>query len=179
MSTELVAFMIELRPAALFAVVLSVLAYVILSVRMRKLDVRCRKSRETALFVGLEGRSLVHLAAAWVKFAFFAGTLLLAKEGTAMHRWMLLVLAAVVFLLHPGVKMLVNEAFSAALTLGGMAVGGVLLRYLREIRSDTGVRAVYWLLAVFLIAAAFAILVREVMVISAERNSFDETGEIE
>lgn len=178
MSTQLVTLLIQLRPAALVTTALTVIAYLVMLLRMGKLTIRCETHRDTALFAGLGGRSLIHMAIVWVKFAFFAAVLLLAHTPVRMEHWLLLLLSVLALLLYPSVYMLVSELTGTVIMQFGLTVGGLLLRYIRQVHRG-GMMAVYWLLAAFLIVAAFAVLIRECIVISGERKYFDETGETE
>ena len=179
MKTELVNAIIVLRPAALVTIALTLLMVVFVAVRLRALDLRGGGSRLATLFVGLHGRSLLHLSMAWVKFAFFVSVLILAKPAQSGHFALLLILAALMLVTGFNRKMLVNELMYAVLLLLGFTMCRFLLNYLLQIRYDPGIRFVYWLLAISLTAGAMGVLIQETALISKERNYFDESGEIE
>lgn len=179
MKTELMNAVIALRPAVLGTIALTLVMAVFTALRLRKIDLRGGGSHLATLFVGLGGRSLLHLAAAWVKFAFFTAVLLLAQPAPNGHFWLLGALCALTLVMGCSRKMLVNELLCGGALLAGLLLCRLLLNYLRQIRYDGGIRFVYWLLAVFLIAAAAGLLVREATLISGERNEFDESGETE
>lgn len=175
MGSEIVAYMLELRPAALVTVLISLVAFIITSLRLRKLQVKREGMLGVRLLVGLNGRSLIHLAVCWVKFAFFAAALLAAQPVKSVHGLLLGVLLIIALLLGVSLRALINEVLSGAIIAGGLALSRFLLNYLLQIKNDPNIRAAYWLLAAFLIVCAAVIFVRECQTISGERNYFDET----
>ena len=75
--------------------------------------------------------------------------------------------------------MWLTEVTSAALCIAGLWIGTVLLNYLRQVRYDREIQLAYWILSVFMVLCAAAVLLREITFISAERDYFDESGETE
>lgn len=179
MSVELVRLLIQLRPALLVTVGITLAAYLILLLCIRRLRVQGRGTRLAGLFVGLSGRSALHLGVSWLKFAFLAACLLLAEPMQGIHYLLLLGLTALALLLGLSLSALLTEVIGEGLLLAGAMVCSTLLRYLRQIRWDSAVVAAYWMLAIFLILCAAAVLLRETAAASGERKYFDENGETE
>ncbi len=176
---ELVRQMVALRPAVLAAVALTLAAYFGLWLCVRRLRIKGPGAKIAGLFVGLDGRSALHLSFAWAKFALLAACLLLARPVQPVHYLLLAALTLGTLLLWLRPAALVTEAVGGGLLLAGLAVCSTLLNYLRQIRNETAIRAAYWLLAVFLILCAAALLLREIPAVSKERTWFDEKGELE
>ena len=101
MTAQITAYLIILRPAALAVVAMTAAAYPVLLLCIRSLQVKGRGTRLAGLFVGLSGRSALHLSCAWVKFAFFAACLLLARTVQPVHYLLLILLTNAVMLLFP------------------------------------------------------------------------------
>lgn len=179
MTTEIVRYLIVLRPAALAVVGATVVAYLILLLCIRRLQVQGRGTRLAGLFVGLGGRSALHLSCAWTKFAFFVVSLLLARTIQPVHYLLLAVLTGVTLLLNVKIASILTEVIGEGGLLVGLMVCSTLLRYLNQIRYDVTIHAAYWMLAAFLSLCAAAVFLREVSMISGERNYFDEAGEVE
>ena len=179
MSTEIVRYLIVLRPAALAVVGATAAAYLILLLCIRRLRVQGRGTRLAGLFVGMGGRSALHLSFAWVKFTFFVASLLLARAVQPVHYLLLAVLTVFTLLLNIKVASILTEVVGEGALLAGLMVCSTLLRYLNQIRYDRAIHIAYWLLAAFLSLCAAAVFLREVAMISEERNYFDEKGEIE
>lgn len=175
----LTAALLTLRRPAIIMILITAAFYAASLLLIRGLEAEGKGNRFAGLFVGLNGRSLVHLSVAWCKFAFFAAVLLSARPAEQTSYLSLVFLAALALLL--GVNRLViwtTELMSAALCVSGLWVGATLLNYLRQVRFDFEIQVAYWVLSVFFILCAAALLLREVSVISSERNYFDENGEI-
>ena len=179
MTTEIVRYLIVLRPAALAVVGATAVAYLILLLCIRRLKVQGRGTRLAGLFVGLSGRSLFHLSLAWVKFAFFVASLLLARAIQPVHYLLLAALTVLTLLVNVKISSILTEVLGEGGLIAGLAVCATLLRYLNQIRYDRTIYAAYWMLAAFLGLCAAAVFLREVAMISGERNYFDESGEIE
>ncbi|MDD6160134.1 MAG: hypothetical protein PUB51_03260 [Oscillospiraceae bacterium] len=179
MSNELVRLMLEVRSALLVTVGMTLAAYLILLLCIRRLQVQGRGTRLAGLFVGLGGRSMLHLGFAWLKFAFFASCLLLAQPVMLTHYLLLGVLTVGALLVGFSLKAMLTEIVGGGLLIAGLAVCTTLLQYLRQIRYDKTILAAYWMLSVFLILCAAVVLMREVIAVSGERKDFDESGESE
>ena len=179
MTTEIVRYLIVLRPAALAVVGATAVAYLILLLCIRRLRVQGRGTRLAGLFVGLGGRSALHLSLAWVKFAFFVASLLLARAVQPVHYLLLAVLTVFTLLMNVKIVSILTEVVGEGALIAGLMVCSTLLRYLNQIRYDRAIYTAYWLLSAFLSLCAAAVFLREVAMISGERNYFDETGEIE
>lgn len=179
MTAQITAYLIILRPAALAVVAMTAAAYPVLLLCIRRLQVKGRGTRLAGLFVGLSGRSALHLSCAWVKFAFFLACLLLARTVQPVHYLLLILLTAATLLLNLRLSTALTEVGGEGALLAGLFVCTTLLQYLRQIRYDSVISAAYWMLTGFLALCAAAVLLREVAVISEERNYFDETGETE
>ena len=176
----LTAAVLTLRRPAIIMIAITLVVYAVLLLLIRGLEVEGKGNRLSGLFVGLGGRSLLHLSAAWCKFAFFTAVLTSGQPAEQTNYLLLLALAAVTLLLgvnRAGVWL--TEVMSAALRVAGLWVGATLLNYLRQIHYDREIQLSYWALSVFMILCAAAVLLREVTFISGERNYFDENGDIE
>lgn len=179
MSTELVRQLILLRPALVTAVAITLAVYLILLLCIRRLRVQGRGTRLAGLFVGLEGRSALHLGVSWLKFALFTACLLLARPVREAHYLLLIGLTAAALLMGFSLDALLTEAVGGGLLLAGLVVCSTLLRYLTQIRRDISILAAYWMLAIFLILCAAVVFLREVVAASGERKHFDENGDTE
>ena len=179
MDNELVRLMLQLRPALLVTVGMTLAVYLILQLCIRRLRIQGQGTRLAGLFVGLEGRSALHLGVSWLKFAFLTACLLLAQPVREIHYLLLLALTAVALLVGFSFNALMTEAVGGGLLAVGLMVCSTLLQYLQQIRIDDTVRAAYWLLTVFLILCAAVVLLREVTAVSGERKYFDENGDTE
>ncbi len=179
MSTEIVRILIEVRPVLLAVVGMTLVVYAALQLYLRRLRVQGRGTRLGGLFVGLGGRSALHLACAWLKFTFLTACLLLAEPAQVVHYLLLLALALLALLAGFSLDALLTEVVGSGLLLAGLMVCSTLMRYLRQIRQDDAVRAAYWMLAAFLILCAACVLLREAAAASGERKYFDENGETE
>ena len=176
----LTAELLTLRRPAIIMIGVTAVLYLMLLLLIRGLEAEGKGNRLAGLFVGLNGRSLVHLSFAWCKFAFFAATLLGARPAEQTCYMLLLLLTAMTLLL--GINRLglwTTEFMSAALYTAGLWVGATLLNYLRQVRYDREIHIAYWLLSTFMILCAAVMLLREVGYISGERNYFDENGDVE
>ncbi len=179
MREAVVNYIVLLRPALLVVVGLTLVLWLVMSLCIRKLKVQGQQTQVAGLFVGLGGRSLIHLSFAWVKWAVYVAFLVLSEPVELVH-WMLLGgLAMATLVLAPKLSHLATEVIGGLLMGAGLAVCSTLLQYLRQVRYDVWIHAAYWLLAAFLILASVAVLLREVATISEERKHFDETGETE
>ncbi len=176
---DLLRQLLRLRPAALVVAGMTLCAFLILFLCVRRLEARGKGARLAGLFVGLQGRSALLLALAWVKFCLLCAILLTARSAGLAHYVLLLCLGAGFLLLRPALESLLTEVVGGGLLAAGIALCGGLLEYLRQIRNDGRIRLVYWLLAIFLILCAAGIFLREAGAISGERTYFDETGESE
>ena len=179
MSTQLVRQLIVMRPALVAAVVMTLAVYLILLLCIRRLRVQGRGTRLAGLFVGLGGRSALHLGVCWLKFAVLAACLLLARPAQTSHYLLLLSLTALALVLGLSLNGLLTEVVGGGLLLAGLAVCSTLLRYLAQIRRDAAILTAYWMLAVFLILCAAAVFLREVAAVPGERKRFDENGDTE
>lgn len=179
MTNELVTQVLQLRPAAIVVIVMTLIAYPVMLLKMRKMTIQGEDRSLVRLFVGLSGRSALHLSAAWLKFAFIAAILVLAQPAQKVHVYLLIVLTVLTLLLKIRWSTLLTEVVGSGLLVLGVGVGATLLQYLRQIRRDPAIVAAYWFLSVFLILCAAVVLLREMQEISGERNYFDENGEIE
>ena len=176
---ELTAVVLTMRRPVIIMIAMTLVLYAVVLLLIRGLEVEGKGNRFAGLFVGLNGRSLLHLSFAWSKFAFFSALLAGAQPAEQTGYMLLLLLAAMTLLL--GVNRLsvwMTELMSAALYTAGLWVGATLLNYLRQVRFDREILTAYWLLTVFLILSAAVLLLREVAIISDERNYFDENGDI-
>ncbi len=179
MSNEAVRLFMELRGAALAAIGMTLAAYLALLFCIRRLKIEGRGTRLAGLFVGLGGRSLLHLSTAWTKLVYFAAVLLLSQPAKPGHYYLLAACAVVSFVLSFRLGALTVELLSGSLMGAGLWVSSTLLNYLRQIRYDRNIQIAYWILAAFLILCAAAVFLREIIFISSERAYFDENGEIE
>ena len=171
---------VKMRRPALIAIGLTLAAYLVMLLVIRGLEVEGRGNRLSGLFVGLGGRSLIHLSTVWLKFAFFTAVLTANQPANQECYILLLALALLAALLSANrLGIWATELISAALSVAGVWTSATLLNYLREISNDREVRAAYWALAAFLILCSAAILLRAIVYISGERNYFDENGEVE
>lgn len=183
MSSGLMVSVVEkiviLRPAVLVTVVLTLVAYVAMMISIRKLKVQGRRNKVAGLFIGLGGRSLLHLGFCWMKYAFTVSCLVLRQPLEITHYLLLSMMIVFALLCGPSIKGIVNEIIGGGMLMIGLVACSTLLRYLMQIRFVVSIFAAYWLLAIFLILCATAIFFREVTVISQERKYFDENGETE
>lgn len=179
MKTAIVENIITMRPAILITVLITLIAYGILMICIRRLRVQGRGNRLARLFVGLGGRSLLHLGLSWVKFAFTVSCLLLIQPAELPQYLFLAVMTVCTLLCGFSLSGILTELAGGGLLLAGMAACSTLLKYLRQIRFETSIFIAYWLLAIFLILCAAAIFFREVTAVSQERKYFDENGETE
>ena len=179
METELVRVLLQIRPVLVAVVAMTLVAYLLLQLCIRRLRVQGRGARLAGLFVGLGGRSAFHLGVAWLKFAFLASCLLLAQWLQPAHYLMVLGLTVLALLAGFSVSALLTEVFGGGLLLAGMVVCSTLQQYLRQIRHDDAIQAAYWMLTAFLILCAAVVFLREVTEASGERKYFDENGETE
>lgn len=179
MSTQLVRQLIVMRPALVTAVAMTLVVYLILLLYIRRLRVQGRGTHLAGLFVGLEGRSALHLGVSWLKFAILTACLLLAQPAQEAHYLLLLALTALALLLGFSLSALLTELVGGGILLAGLVVCSTLLRYLAQIRRDTSILTAYWMLAIFLILCAAAVFLREVAAVSGERKHFDENGDAE
>lgn len=179
MSTELVRLLLELRPALLVTVGMTLIVYLILLMCISRLRVQGRGTRLAGLFVGLGGRSALHLSFAWLKFAFLTACLLLTQPVQEVHYLLLLALTVAALLAGFSLNALLTEVVGGVLLLAGLAVCSTLLQYLRQIRHDDTIQSAYWMLAAFLIFCAAVVFLREVTAVSGERKYFDENGDTE
>ena len=177
---ELTAAVLTLRRPAIIMIGMTLSAYLLMLLLIRRLEAEGGGNRLAGLFVGLDGRSLLHLSAAWCKFAFFAALLIVARP-IEQNSYILLLSLSVLTLL-PGINRLsawLTELIGATLITSGLWVCSTLISYLRQIRYDVEIYIAYWVLCLFLVLCAAAILLREVTLISGERNYFDEKGEVD
>ncbi len=179
MSNEVLRLLIELRAAALVAIGVTLAAYLALLLCIKRLKIEGRGTRLAGLFVGLGGRSLLHLSTAWIKLTYFTAVLLLSQPARPGHYYLLAACTAVSFVLSFRLGALTVELLSGSLMAAGLWVSSTLLNYLRQIRYDRNIQIAYWMLAAFLILCAVAVFLREIIFISSERAYFDENGEIE
>ena len=179
MSNELVRLMLQLRPALLVTVGMTLVVYLILQLCIRRLRVQGRGTRLAGLFVGLGGRSSLHLGIAWLKFAFLTACLLLSQPVQEVHYLMLLALTLAALLVGFSLSALLTEIVGGGLLLAGLVVCSTLLQYLLQIRHDDTILVAYWLLTAFLILCAAVVFLREVIAVSGERKYFDENGDTE
>ena len=171
---------ITMRRPAIIMIAMTLVVYAVLQLLVRRLEVEGKGNKLSGLFVGLGGRSLLHLSTAWCKFAFFASILLSGQPAEQTSYLLLLLLAGITLLLGlTKLGLWMTEATGAALCVAGLWISGILLNYLRQIRYDREIQIAYWTLSVFMILCAGAVLLREINYISAERNYFDESGETE
>lgn len=170
---------VTLRPAVLLTVALTLAAYVVMMISIRKLKIQGRRNRVAGLFVGLGGRSMFHLGFSWMKFAFTVSCIVLIQPLETAHYLILAMMIVLTLLCGPIFKGIVTEVIGGGMLIIGLVACSTLLKYLNQIRFVTSIFAAYWLLAIFLILCAAAIFFREVAVISQERKYFDEDGETE
>ncbi|MBR0310860.1 MAG: hypothetical protein IJQ98_00545 [Oscillospiraceae bacterium] len=171
---------LTMRRPAIIMIAMTLVAYAVLQFLIRRLEVEGKGNKLSGLFVGLGGRSLLHLSAAWCKFAFFASLLTSGQPAERTCYLLLLAFAAMTLLLGVNrLGMWLTEVTSAALCIAGLWIGTVLLNYLRQVRYDREIQLAYWILSVFMVLCAAAVLLREITFISAERDYFDESGETE
>lgn len=178
-STQVVRLLIWMRPSLVVTVAMTLAMYLILLLCVRRLRVQGRGTRLSGLFVGLGGRSALHLGFSWLKFAFLTACLLLAQPVQTVHYLFLLALTLGALLSGFSLDALATELLGGGLLLAGLAVCSTLLLYLQQIRRDTTVLAAYWMLAALMILCAAAVFLREVAAVSGERKKFDENGETE
>lgn len=179
METEIVRLLIHVRPVLLLTLGLTMVFYLFLLLCIRRMRIQGQGTRLAGLFVGLGGRSALHLGCAWLKFAFLTSCLVLAQPAQVLHYLLLFALTAVTLLAGFSVDAILTEVAGEGMLLAGLAVCSTLMNYLRQIRRDDAVLTAYWLLAAFLILCAACVLVREAAAASGERKRFDENGETE
>ena len=105
--------------------------------------------------------------------------LLLCRDIGRVHFIALALPSLLVLLLNLSPSALVTELVGSAVLGAGLFVQSYLMKYLQLVRSGADTRIAYWLLAAFLILCAAIMLVREYILISGERNYFNEAGESE
>lgn len=179
MSNEVVRLMVRLRPALLVTLGMTLVVYLVLQLCIRRLRIQGNGNRLAGLFIGLGGRSALHLGAAWLKFAFLTACLVLARPVQEVHYLLLLGLTVCALLVGFSLDSLLTEVVGGGLLLAGLMVCSTLLKYLQQIRDDGTIRCAYWMLSVFLILCAAAVFLREVTAVSGERKYFDENGDTE
>lgn len=176
---RLIRELLVLRDVSMFSVFLSLMAFFILIVQMKKLKIQKGSAKGLGIFVGLGGRSLLLLGGAWVKATLFIGMLVLSQYITAMHIVIIFYLAFLIALLKPSLGMMAIQLFSGSMLCAGIMVSNTLLSYLKQIRFEWGLQITYWLLVIFLVIVTLAVFVKEATIISSERKYFDATGETE
>lgn len=168
---------VTLRPAVLLTVAITLAAYVVMTICIRKLRIQGQGNRLAGLFVGLSGKSMFHLGFGWMKFVFTVSCLLLADPIEIPHYFLLAAMILCTLLCRLNLRDMITEAATGGALIAGLIVCSTLLRYLRQIRFETTIFIAYWLLAIFMILCAAAIFLREVTAVSQERKYFDESGE--
>lgn len=177
MKAEVMRQILILRDPILFMVAMTIVCYIICMISMRWLRVTGKGGKVMGLFVGLGGKSAVLMGIAWVKFAYLTALLILAETLYQIH-YMFYIALLLGLVLRPGLSYLLSTILSALLGFG-VIVSGALQSYLVQIRFDQGIEIAYWCLTAFLILGGVVLLLREIIVISGERNYFDETEDVD
>lgn len=177
--TKLFEKMVIYRTQGLIALGMTVLAFLVGLILIRKLNVRGECNSFAVGLVGIKGRSCLHLSLAWVRFCFYVSFLALAERAGTEQYIVFAILTVGLILMNFSLNNILTEIVGAVVLAVGLFLGSLILGYGNHISSGKEIRVAYILLAVFLAVCAAIILVREYVIISGERRGFDETAETE
>ncbi|MFI3238519.1 MAG: hypothetical protein R3Y47_10920 [Lachnospiraceae bacterium] len=177
MRLEVIKQIIYLRPALLVTMGITVAMYCFFIFYMRGIKTSGKRLKVVGLFMGLEGKSALMLSMSWTRFAYTIAILLLADPIKPVHYLVYFALLVLLFF-KPRSKFILTTLVGGTFMTAGFFMAGILLDYLGQVYHEPGIAVVYWLLSVFLILCAFVSFFEELIIISAERSHFDETGEL-
>lgn len=173
MVNKIIKEIIALRGPSIIAIIITAVVLILLLLFIRNFNLSGKYSRVFGLFVGLRGRSALHLCFTWTKYVYFIAILCSMQVVSYGHYIIIIFLLLASALMGMDFKLIVIEIVGGLLCVASVWVCSVFAEYMINVRSDLYVLSAYWVVTVFMILCATALFLFEVMYISKERESFE------
>lgn len=173
MVEKIIKEIIALRGPSIIAIIITAVVLILLLLFIRGFNLSGKYSRVFGLFVGLRGRSALHLCFAWTKYVYFIATLCSMQMASYGHYLIIIFLLIVAAFMGKEFRLILMEIVGGLLCVASVWVCSVFVEYMINVRSDLYVLSAYWVMTVFMILCATVVFLFEVMYISQERESFE------
>ena len=164
----LTAFLL-MRPQWIIALALVFVLSVVFLLCCRNFSWRSRRMSVYGLLVNLPDRDILRLAVSVARLCYAAGVAFSFSELQLPHYLMLLLLCLPFDLIRFHPLRLLFSVVNGVLLAAALFAGDMLISYIREVRPEPGIFAIYILLALFIVLYAVYLTMRDVQQLALER----------
>ncbi len=152
------------------AVGLSFLLWLLYRISLRRFRWDGKSIRLHGFFTDLSERDRIRVSCLYLRLVMVVYAVVTMTVGRPVYPVMLICFGVILGLLGCRVRKIVEEAGNTLLMLGGLYAGGLLLAYMREIRFENSIFAVYVLAGLFMVLYTAYFFLRDIKNISEGRK---------